>query len=249
MTKSEIVPFGKYKGQPLEVLAQDHQYVDWLLAQDWVRSRHQAFYTIVINNFQAPTETPEHNVLQARFLDEDYRFKIAYFLSSGKVRNSLDFDTTIDPEADGMDVLIASSHNEFEKIVNIYVEIKPQISDDYPAVMRQIRSSTAYRRFEKRDFGKGENRIHGMKFCLLVDRYSGIISEEEFVKFFDAAQIRVLFTRDIDKYQIEFSEKDGKWIEVPVDSTVFDTAVKAEDPKQETNAGDTSAPSQLPLFT
>jgi uncharacterized protein (DUF3820 family) len=28
-----VVPFGKYKGQPVEVLAQDPQYVEWMLLQ------------------------------------------------------------------------------------------------------------------------------------------------------------------------------------------------------------------------
>ena len=250
MTKTEIVPFGKYKGQPLEVLAQDHEYMDWLMEQDWFRSRYQNIYAIVINNFQAPSETPEHNILQAKFLDEDYRFKIAYFLcSAGKARDYLDVETDIDPEADGMDIVIDSSHYGFEKIIKIYVEIKPQISDDYPAVMRQIRSSSAYKKFEKRDFGEGEDKIHGMKFCLLVDRYSGSVSEEEFVEFFRAASIRVLFTRDIDKYRIEFSEKDDKWVEVLIDSPVLQLEEKAEEPKKKTDNDDTSTPSQLSLFT
>ena len=30
---SELIPFGKYKGQPLEVLAQDKGNVEWLTAQ------------------------------------------------------------------------------------------------------------------------------------------------------------------------------------------------------------------------
>lgn len=121
-------------------------------------------------------------------------------------------------------------------------------ADDYPAVMRQIRSSSAYKKFEKRDFGEGEDKIHGMKFCLLVDRYSGSVSEEEFVEFFSAASIRVLFTRDIDKYKIEFSEKDDKWIEVLTDSPIL-LEVKAKEPKKKTDNDDKPAPSQLSLFT
>jgi hypothetical protein len=35
----EIIPFGKYKGQPIEALAGDPQYVAWLLQQDWFRVR------------------------------------------------------------------------------------------------------------------------------------------------------------------------------------------------------------------
>jgi len=30
---TNIVPFGKYKGQPVDVLAADHAYCDWLTSQ------------------------------------------------------------------------------------------------------------------------------------------------------------------------------------------------------------------------
>ena len=69
----KILPFGKYKGQPVEVLEQDQQYRDWLLAQPWFRERFQLIHTYIVNNFGAPAETPEHNALQARFLDESFR--------------------------------------------------------------------------------------------------------------------------------------------------------------------------------
>jgi hypothetical protein len=36
---SELIPFGKYKGQPVEVLAQDKQNAEWLTAQPWFRVR------------------------------------------------------------------------------------------------------------------------------------------------------------------------------------------------------------------
>jgi len=69
---TDLVPFGKYRGQPVEVLAADRDYTDWLMAQPWFRERYQNIYTIVINN-QQPSETPEHNALQVLFLDEAYR--------------------------------------------------------------------------------------------------------------------------------------------------------------------------------
>ena len=66
---TEIVPFGKYKGQPLEVLRSDPEYCEWLTAQGWFREKHDAVYQLIINNFGEPAETPEHNRLQAMFLD------------------------------------------------------------------------------------------------------------------------------------------------------------------------------------
>ena len=71
----DVVPFGKYKGQPVEVLAADRDYCDWLLAQGWFVERYPQVHTLVINNFGEPTETPEHNALQIRLLDDTFRAK------------------------------------------------------------------------------------------------------------------------------------------------------------------------------
>ncbi len=72
MAKDNLIPFGKYKGQPVEVLSQDKEYMDWVTAQSWVRDRYPEFYTIIVNNFREPSDTPEHNAMQVRFLDDDY---------------------------------------------------------------------------------------------------------------------------------------------------------------------------------
>src|SRR5712691_7022893 len=63
------VPIGKYKGQPIAVLTQDRDYCDWMLQQDWFRQKFPELHTLIINNFGEPTETPEHNRLQLRFLE------------------------------------------------------------------------------------------------------------------------------------------------------------------------------------
>jgi len=69
---TNIVPFGKYRGQPIEALATDRDYCDWLMGQTRFRERYGAVYTLIVNNFAEPSATPEHNALQARFLDEDF---------------------------------------------------------------------------------------------------------------------------------------------------------------------------------
>jgi len=74
---ADIVPFGKYKNQPLAALAQDKGYCEWLAGQSWVAERFPQIHTIIINNFAEPTETPEHNALQLRFLDEAVRLKVS----------------------------------------------------------------------------------------------------------------------------------------------------------------------------
>lgn len=67
-----VVPFGKYKGQPVEVLMADDGYRDWLLAQPWFRERHSQIYQVVINYGGESSETPEHNQMQALFLDDAF---------------------------------------------------------------------------------------------------------------------------------------------------------------------------------
>ena len=43
----QLVPFGKYKGQPVSVMQNDTQYCDWLATQDWFRERYANVYNQV----------------------------------------------------------------------------------------------------------------------------------------------------------------------------------------------------------
>jgi len=208
MKPSAIVPFGKYKGQPVEVLAQDEQYLDWLKHQDWFKSQHQNIYAIIINQFQAPSDTPESNRIQARFIDDEYRRKVAYLMTSNRLKPTFDGETESQFEEGGLDVLIKSSHAEFRHEYHIYIEIKPQISDDYPAVLRQIINSSAYRKYKNKDFGKGEDKIEGMMFGLVIEDYSGSISAIELWDYFIASDVQVYFTSEIDEMELEFSEEE-----------------------------------------
>lgn len=69
---NELVPFGKYKGQPLEVLLGDTQYMSWLSEQPWVKERFPTVQTLIINNFGEPNDTPEHNEMQNSFFNQEY---------------------------------------------------------------------------------------------------------------------------------------------------------------------------------
>lgn len=69
---NQIVPFGKYRGQPIDVLLADTQYMAWLSEQPWVKERYPIVQTLIINNFGEPDETPEHNGMQNKFFDDEY---------------------------------------------------------------------------------------------------------------------------------------------------------------------------------
>ena len=74
---TQLVPFGQYKGQPVEVMQMDTGYCEWLSTQDWFRERYANVYQqVIINNFTEASETPEHNKLQMLFLDKDFYRKI-----------------------------------------------------------------------------------------------------------------------------------------------------------------------------
>ncbi len=77
----ELIPFGKHKGEPVEALAGDKNYTQWLLSQPWFKEKFQNIYTIVINNFLVPENTPEHNKMHVKFLERDYSLKLAYYLN------------------------------------------------------------------------------------------------------------------------------------------------------------------------
>ena len=69
-----IVPFGKYRGQPVAVMLADRGYCEWALAQPGIRERYPTFVTIVVNGGSAPdAPTPEHNRLQLLFRDPAMR--------------------------------------------------------------------------------------------------------------------------------------------------------------------------------
>jgi hypothetical protein len=66
----QVVPFGKYKGRSVAELAADDGYREWVLAQPWVRERYTVFYNVLVQGTPPPQDSPEHNEMQARFLDE-----------------------------------------------------------------------------------------------------------------------------------------------------------------------------------
>ena len=82
MEQLQIIPFGKYKGQPIDVLQSDKQYADWLMQQDWFREKYPQFNTVIINNFNAPQDSPEHNKLASLFLNDEFCINLFKFCNS-----------------------------------------------------------------------------------------------------------------------------------------------------------------------
>jgi hypothetical protein len=251
MKPTAIVPFGKYKGQPVEVLTQDEPYLEWLKEQDWFKSQYQNIYAIIINNFQAPSNTPESNRMQARFIDDTYRNKVAYLMTDDFLKPTFDGETEYQFEEGGLDVLIKSSHSDMRREFHIFIEIKPQVSDDFPAVLRQIINSSAYRKYKSGNFGKGDEKIDGMMFGLFIENYSGAISESELWDYFINSDIKVYFSREADEIELEFSEQKMRWFakkrklpEIPAEPAEQVKKVLPDEKRDDSN----SKGSQLKLF-
>jgi hypothetical protein len=113
----EIITFGKHKGKPIGILAADKEYTRWLLAQPWFKTKYQNIYTIVINNFHEPVNTPEHNAMQIKFLDRSYSLKFAHFLEPDLFHwNSQQINKKL------LDILAKSRKRDAEKQSNICEE-------------------------------------------------------------------------------------------------------------------------------
>lgn len=163
-TKNLKVPFGKFKGQPLEVLAEDAGYRHWITAQGWFRDRYPEHYTVIVNNFAEPDETPEHNALQAAFLNPSLCLALARLLLKQcgvyEQRNDVRLRGP-NFECSGWDVVFGirfkvahglRAPSEFfyaKELVgpdflwggfDFRVELKPTLGDDYPAVLRAIKA-------------------------------------------------------------------------------------------------------------
>lgn len=190
-----VVPFGKYKDKPIEVMLGDQQYLDWLSAQPWFKERYLNIYNIVIGAGHEPADTPEHNRLQIMFLDKEF---VAKFLVRIKVKSvrpdQIGFEVKKASGFDGrnrkfiwgppIDVCIGDYQNLSATYRGgylnevVWIEIKPTVGDDFPAVLRQMESSGA--------------RI------LFIENYSGSgATFEQFCAFFATAQIQVVTLKEV----------------------------------------------------
>lgn len=85
----QVLPLGKYKGKPYDVLLTDSAYALWMLSSMYAKleRQHPALFAFLISRFGPPDHTPVHNALQNRFLDEDFCLKFA-LASSARLRDA-----------------------------------------------------------------------------------------------------------------------------------------------------------------
>jgi hypothetical protein len=74
-TMPKLVPFGKWRGYPVQYLACDPGWVSWAKNNriEWVRKHYPDFAHILMNDARLASigaDGPAHNMLQAMFVNE-----------------------------------------------------------------------------------------------------------------------------------------------------------------------------------
>jgi len=186
-----VVPFGKYKGRLLAEMLTDASYFDWLKKQDlgWLQIKHETIYNVIVQAGRPPEDTPEHNAMQVRFLDEDFCHR---FIRCLVPEVAASFEVHPQFEVRGVDVDLWTSlrrcflpewswtlfHFSYDLGLAVNVEIKPVVGDDYPAVLRQMKTNGSS--------------------VLLVGDYVGTgATREQFIKTFITSGMKVIFLHDV----------------------------------------------------
>jgi len=118
-----LITFGKYEGKPIETLATDISYCQWLLTQSWFKERYFPIYHIVINNICVPRDTPEHNRLQIRFADDNFCMALSK-LCNWKLMNKKKCIWNINNAINKLKQANYSSYNNnFDKIEELNMQL------------------------------------------------------------------------------------------------------------------------------
>jgi hypothetical protein len=186
---NKVVPFGKYRGQPVELLLADQKYLEWLRTQPWFEERYRDIYNVVINYGSEPQDSPEHNRLQVLFLDDNFCLAFAKIATNLNCNANSLSDRFF--EIRGLDVFLEIDGKGFG------IEIKPSVGDDYPSVLRQminIRQNIRRPNY----FDELSGRYSFPQFILFLETYNGIgATREQFIQIFKDRDIQVVFLEDV----------------------------------------------------
>lgn len=216
---NEVVPFGKYRGKPVEAMREDRAYCDWLVAQDWFREKYSGLFTVVVNNFGEPTLTPEHNALQARFLDDGFAlefFKLVVtdeFLDA--LRSTVDYrwerravtaeerrkaeaDWHLRRAIDGLRTWDAALQKDLLRTIEEALEVEFEVGGADVVIGSVLRVEV------KPSVGDDYPvvlRTMRANRCsvLLIEEYAGTgVTREQFVTVFRKSGIRVVFLEEVE---------------------------------------------------
>lgn len=194
-----VVPFGKYKGQSAEAMAADIAYTEWAMAQAEMVKRYAPFFN-ALKAMVNIEDTPTHNALQAKFLDAKLLSKTARIFDqpqewydNGPCCVGSEF------EVDGFDVLITferKDQNLWPRNFKLAVELKPSLGDDFPAVLRQMKSAWQFAHTGGRTL-REPSHPHAM--MLIVEQFnSATVSLKDAKMMFDRSGITLMTLAEIE---------------------------------------------------
>lgn len=200
--KQELIPFGKLKGLPLEELANHKDYAQWLTTRPDFKIRYPDIYMFIVNHFHRPDDSPEHNELQVKFLNQDFCLKLAFLLEP-RLFNKKELPNISKPTFEkGYDVTYTASSPHWYKSAKILIEIKPTIGDDFPSILRQIKASMPI------TCGNFDDPRSQYYYCLVLRDYIGVgASREQFIQFFQSQGYTVVFFDDIEHIKLPKEEE------------------------------------------
>jgi uncharacterized protein (DUF3820 family) len=87
-----VLPFGKHKGKTVaELLVADEEYANWIAAQGWVAERFAELHAAILSRGAGIDDSPEHNALQARFLEPEFRLALLRILKKSEIEDARGF--------------------------------------------------------------------------------------------------------------------------------------------------------------
>ena len=188
---SDLVwPIGKYKGTPIEIVLADQNYVNWVTSQPFFEEKYPVVYN-AINNITnnvvvGESETPEHNAIQARFLNDEFLVKIhqKVYPESKISPSEEDFVALIKAfEVYGWDVQIGRH----------FFEIKPIVGDDYPSVLRQMKSNVELLRRNSIKLPQMRHNYWEYVYCLYTTKIeTKLVKSEDVIKVFSLSGFKVI---------------------------------------------------------
>jgi len=213
-----LVPFGKYKGQPITTLMNDTKYLEWCKQQEWFQ-KFPIVYNICVNQTittnNSNSKTPEHNKLQNLFLEKENIEKLWNIIINKYCKSNRHIPLKFNSykiEFEGRfnwDCIFVFDNytqclngprccsNEFDiSVLFVFSEIKPLLGDDYPCVLRKMKNQVeltknAYK--EKTGFG-----IFHLKYLLIIKEYNSInTSKDEIIKIFNQSHINIIFIDEL----------------------------------------------------
>lgn len=253
-----LVPFGKYKGQPITTLMNDIKYLEWCKQQEWFQ-KYPIVYNICVNQTITTTnpnsKTPEHNKLQNLFLENDNverLLKIIFKITSKNIQidsgnttfeGMFNWDLIVenykwclcecdwtDETKKRCDCELFKKYIEHYKIPKdgedlkfheLYCEIKPLLGDDYPCVLRKMKSQIEltnnyatkqneesdkymkeemrryYKTSEEYTYDRRQRHITPNYVLLIKDYNSTTTTKEQLITIYNQSRIKIIFIDEL----------------------------------------------------